>query len=86
MAELTLREKQIIHAVNVMNNPTYKNAPFDLKTVALQAVLLSAGYKWNEPEMIDLMQAIGLEVKDAYEHGLKMLDKYKNNFKGLNQL
>lgn len=86
MAEFTQREKNIIHAINVMNNPAYSKAPFDIKTVALQAVLLSAGYKWNEPEMIDLMQAIGLEIKDAYEHGLKMLDKYKDQFKGLNQL
>lgn len=86
MAELTDREKKIIHMVNTMNNPTYKDAPFQLKTTVLQSVLLSAGYEWNESEMTDLMQAIGEEVKSAYQHGLKLLDKYKDNFKGLNKI
>jgi len=86
MAKLSDREKKIVLAMNVMNNPAYKNAPFDLKTRALQAVLLSAGYKWDEHEMTDLMWAIGAEIKAANEHALKMLDKYKDHFKGLDHL
>lgn len=64
--------------MNVMNNPAYANAPFDLKTKALQAVLLVAGYKWNEDEMTDIMMAIGVEVENANKNGLKLLDKYKH--------
>ena len=86
MAELTDREKKIIHAMNVMNNPTYGNAPFEIKTKALQAVLLVAGYDWNEEEMTDIMQAIGKEIEDAQKASLKMLDKYKNQFKGLGKI
>jgi len=86
MVELTEREKRLIHAINTMNNPTYKNAPFELKTTVLQSVLLAAGYKWDEHEMADLMLAIGAEVKAAHQHGLKLLDKYKDHFKGLDHL
>jgi len=69
-----------------MNSPSYKSAPFELKTTVLQSVLLSAGYTWNEAEMIDLQLAISEEIKSAYQHGLKLLDKYKDNFKGLDHL
>lgn len=86
MVEFTDREKKIIHAMNVMNNPAYNEAPFDLKTKALQSVLLVAGYTWNEDEMTDIMQAIGKECEDANKAGLKMLDKYKHLFKGLGKL
>ena len=86
MAELTDREKKIVHAMNIMNNPQFSQAPFELKTNALKSVLLVCGYKWNEEEMTDIMWAIGAEIKAENQNALKMLDKYKDQFKGLDHL
>ena len=86
MVELTLREKQIIHAMNVMLNPALKDVPFNVKTQALQATLLSAGYTWNEDEMTDLMDSIAEETKGGFQNALKLLDRFKDQIKFLNKI
>jgi hypothetical protein len=86
MAELTDREKKIVHSMNVMLNPALKDVPFDIKTKALQSVLLVAGYQWDENEMTDLMAAISAETKAGNQSALALLGKYGNMFKGLNKL
>ena len=83
MVEFTQREKMLVHAMNIMNNPAFAQAPFDLKTRALQSQLMLCGYKWNENEMIDLMNGIGEETRVASSGALKLLDKYKISLKDL---
>ena len=83
MVEFTQREKILVHSMNIMNNPMFASAPFDLKTRALQSQLMLCGYKWDENEMIDLMNAIGEETKVASQGALKLLDKYKMPLKDL---
>ena len=86
MVEFTLREKQIVHAMNIMNNPALSDIDFELKTQALQSVLLICGYEWNENEMIDLMQAIGQESNYANQSSMRALHKHKDIFKRLTKL
>ena len=86
MAEFTQREKIIVHAMNIMNNPAFASAPFDLKTKALQSQLMLCGYEWNENEMIDIMNAINSATQEASQGALKLLSKYKINFKDLAHL
>lgn len=86
MVELTDREKRIVHIMNVMNNPAFANAPLELRTKAVQTTLLTCGYKWNEHEMTDLVDSITAEITHFNQSTLKMLDKYKIDFKNLKQL
>ena len=86
MAELTEREKRIVHMMNVMLNPMLNNVPSDLKTNALKATLIAYGYQWNETEMADLMGAISSTTKEGMQHALKILGKYGDAFKGLDKL
>ena len=86
MVELTQREKIIVHAMNTMLNPELKKVPFELKTNALKATLLCAGYTWNEQEMTDIMDAIGETTKGGFQNALKLLDKFKGQIAGLNKL
>lgn len=86
MVEFTQREKIIVHAMNTMLNPSLKDVPFDLKTKALKATLLCAGYTWNEQEMTDIMDAIAEETKGGFQNALKLLDRFKGQIKGLNKI
>ena len=86
MVELTERERRIVHAMNIMNNPGLKNAPFDIKTKALQSVLLVYGFTWDMQDMTDLMQAITAEVEAGQQHVLKMLGKYGHLLDGMGKL
>lgn len=86
MVEFTQREKIIVHAMNTMLNPSLKEVPFDLKTNALKATLLCAGYTWNEQEMTDIMDAIGEETKGGFQNALKLLDRFKGQIKSLNKI
>ena len=86
MVEFTQREKIIVHAMNTMLNPSLKDAPFDLKTNALKATLLCAGYTWNEQEMTDIMDAIAEETKGGFQNALKLLDRFKGQIKELNKI
>lgn len=83
MVEFTQREKIIVHAMNIMNNPSFVKAPFDLKTRALQSQLMLCGYQWDENQMIDIMNGIGAETQTASQGALKLLDKYKISLKDL---
>lgn len=69
-----------------MLNPSLKNTNFELKTNALKAVLLCAGYTWNETEMTDIMDGIAEETKGGFQNALKLLDRFKGQLKGLNKL
>lgn len=86
MVEFTQREKIIVHSMNVMLNPSLKDVPFNLKTQALQATLLCAGYTWNESEMIDIMDAIAEETKGGFANALKLLDRFKPQLDRLNKI
>lgn len=86
LAELSERERKIVHAMNVMLNPQLQNVPFNIKTSALQSVLLAAGYTWDELEMTDLMQAISAETKAGMQNALGILGKYGSALKGLDKL
>jgi len=86
LVEFTQREKIIVHAMNTMLNPSLKNTPFELKTNALKAVLLCAGYTWNETEMTDIMDGIAEETKGGFQNALKLLDRFKGQIAGLNKL
>ena len=86
MVEFTQREKIIVHAMNTMVNPSLKDVPFDLKTNALKATLLCAGYTWNETEMTDIMDGIAEETKGGFQNALKLLDRFKGQIKGLNKI
>lgn len=83
MVEFTQREKIIIHSMNIMNNPAFSQAPFDLKTRALQSQLMLCGYEWDENQMIDIMNGIGAETEVANQSVLKLLDRFKVNLKEL---
>lgn len=72
--------------MNIMNNPALFDIPFEVRTAALQSVLLVCGYTWNEPEMIDLMDAIGAETNYANQSSLKNLQKLGPLMKGLSKL
>lgn len=86
MVEFTQREKIIVHAMNTMLNQDLKKVPFELKTNALKAVLLCAGYKWNEQEMTDIMDGIAEETKGGFQNSLKLLDRFKGQIAGLNKI
>ena len=86
MAELTEREKRIVHSMNIMNNSTLFDAPFEVRTNALKATLLSCGYTWNEDEMIDLMNAIGAESKHFESSTKRLLGKYGHLLDNVNKL
>ena len=72
--------------MNVMNNPAYANAPFELKTKAIQATLKICNYDWNDDEMTDLVDSITNEIAHFNQSTLKMLDKYKIDFRSLPKL
>lgn len=72
--------------MNTMLNPSLKDVPFDLKTNALKATLLCAGYTWNEQEMTDIMDGIAEETKGGFQNALKLLDRFKSQIKGLNKI
>ena len=86
MVELAQREKIIIHMLNIMNNPQLQNAPLEIRTKALQSVLLVAGYEWNENEMTDLMNSVTAETNSGMQSALKMLDKFGFAMKGLRKI
>jgi len=86
LVEFTQREKIIVHAMNTMLNQDLKKVPFELKTNALKAVLLSAGYTWNEQEMTDIMDGIAEETKGGFQNALKLLDRFKGQIAGLNKI
>lgn len=72
--------------MNTMLNPSLKDVPFDLKTNALKATLLCAGYTWNEIEMTDIMDGIAEETKGGFQNALKLLDRFKGQIKDLNKI
>jgi hypothetical protein len=86
MVEFTEREKKLVHAMNLMNNPLYKDVPFEIKTRALQSVFLVLDYEWNESEMTDMMDAIAQETTFGNQSALKVLGKYGHMIKGIKKL
>jgi len=86
MVELTDREKKIVHMITTMLNPALKDVPFNIKTKALQSVLLVAGFRWDEEEATDMMQAIDMQIKAGSQAAMGMLGKYGHLLKGLDKL
>lgn len=83
MVELTEREQKIIHYIMTMNNPQTKDQSLEIRILALQSVILCAGFKWDYDEMKDLSHAIKAENERAFQNGMGQLDKYKHLLKDI---
>ena len=76
MAEFSDRELKIIHAMTILQNPLLKDdVPADLKQTIITATLAVRGLKFEEAEIIDIVQGIIQEQKMVLQMGLGKMKK-----------
>jgi hypothetical protein len=77
MVELTDREKKIVLIKFIIHgNSPFSKTPLSIRVQMLEAALKLSGIKYNEPEMIDLGEAIIQVQKDSNDSSMGFL---KNN-------
>jgi len=86
MAELTDREKAIVHEMFYLMNPITKAVPFDTRLIALKMMLKIRKVKISEDELKDLSHAIDQEQKLAMQQGFGFLDKHKEMMKRIDDI
>lgn len=83
MAELTPREKTIIHIMNVMMNPQTKNVPLDMKVQAILFIIKVKNLPFEIPELKDLSHAIEAEQNSIMQEAFGLLAKHPELAKNL---
>ena len=78
MVELTDREIKIIHCMTTLINPIIKNVPQDVRNAMIMSTLKVRGQKFDEPELIDIINAITEETKMVVKNSFGLLARFKN--------
>jgi len=86
MAELSAREKALVHLMTMLMNPTTMKIPLELRVTALQSMLMIRNIKISEDELKDLSFAVEYEQKASIQEGFKFLDKHKDLLKNIGDL
>lgn len=74
MVELTDREKKIVLIKYIIHgNSPFAEAPLEIRVQMLQASLKLSGIKYDEPEMLDLGEAILQVQQDSNDSNLGFL-------------
>ena len=81
MAELTNREKAIVHTMYFLMNDQSKHVPFETRLVALKVLLGARGIKFTEDELKDITQAVDKEQKDSIKEGFGFLAKHQDRLR-----
>lgn len=76
MAELTEREKAIIHTMFFMMNPATIKVPIELRENTLLTMLKIRGINFTLAELQDFSHAIEKEQKDAIAESFGFLNKH----------
>ncbi|MFI5416429.1 MAG: hypothetical protein ACHQW9_00050 [Nitrososphaerales archaeon] len=82
MVEFTDREIKIIHTMNVLRNPQLigKTPPEVMKTI-VTGTLLVRGIKFEEQEIIDLIEGVTDEVNLSVQNAMGFIHKHQGMFK-----
>lgn len=86
MAELTEREIKICHIFLTVLNHKFDDTPQDLKETMLSIMLQLRGYKYDEKELVDLVQALDVEQSLLTKAAMKALWKQKGSLGSLKNL
>lgn len=86
MAELSEREIILVHGMNMLMNPVFKDVPPDTKKVILTSTLAVRGVKFDESMVIDVMNAVYAENITAFQSALKFVDRHKISLQGAKDL
>ena len=84
MVEFTEREMKIIHTMNVLRNPQLisKTPPEVMKTI-VTATLMVRGIKFEEQEIIDLIEGVTDEVNLSVQNAIGFIHKHQPLFKDM---
>lgn len=87
MVEFSDREIKIIHTMNVLRNPQLigKTPPEVMKTI-VTGTLMVRGIKFEEQEIIDLIEGVTEEVNLSVQNALGFIHKNADKFKGISSL
>lgn len=87
MVEFTEREMKIIHTMNVLRNPQLigKTPPDVMKTI-VTGTLMVRGIKFEEAEIIDLIEGVTQEVNLSVQNALGFIHKHAKHFQGFANL
>lgn len=86
MVELSKREIKICHLFLTVLNYRFNDAPQELKESMLGVMLSLRDIKYDEEEMIDLVQALNAEQELLTKASMKALWEHKDSLKGLKNL
>ena len=86
MVEFTDREIKIIHCMTTLINPMIKDVPQDVRNAMIMSTLTVRGMKFDEHELIDIINGITEETQMVVKNSFGLLNRFKEQIKEMGKM